>query len=468
MNKSRPFYSKKLKFEGSEYILELYYNGTAIMVNSTQKIIFTPKDIAKYFVNNIEQLKQSWAKEFYEYKIILAKSFDNNKFYLCNGLNNYQELSEEDFHYKMNTSEEIYKLCSSLEEANNYFVERNKFEFALEKFINTSNIRNISNKYKKLSTIEKHELQKQFVDIYKKLSDIVLEHYIEAQNNGKKLLIAIGEVHNTGNSFAIELMLSKICHDLGIKTLMTEASELPQFDRQHVYQYWSSEIISGILQSILYKEGDWSIKPIDHLLSIYDIHNRFTWQEYKHGKACGDKTRAEYINKTIGEINENSLLIIGAMHLFDICNDDKLNAQYHILAVNTVPMQILEKSRNKIKSLDVAQKNIDATLEKELLMICTQDKTLLKFQKYLDDKKLNIVDTLNKQINYLTSPKILHIDTNIIESNISLVEIFEITLNTINFYSNKNNPSEVSYLFSIEKSDQIFECLGHIIYQDMC
>ncbi|MCP5369853.1 MAG: hypothetical protein H6909_04115 [Rickettsiaceae bacterium] len=427
------FYSDNL-YEGSKYILTLYDDGSLHLISPVNNLIVTC-DNSMISFKQLEDLKNIiWGRGDQE---IFVKSPNCSKFYICDNREHYQIISEEEFLTKINNLKDNYKLFSTLEEANHYFREFNKFKLAQE---------NLSYK---LFAAYKEDLQKEFIDTYKNLYETIEEHHKEAQANGRKSLIIVGEEHEIENSFLIELIVINACTSLNINSLMIEDSTAPEFNLDTMLTNPQDQNKVELLSNILYQTDKWNIKPVDPLINVTDLHNQFTWQQYQTGEAYFYKIRAEYINNAISAVNENSLLIIGAAHLFDICNDPVLKSQYDILAINAVSPTLIQYFMQKYidsvnsPAITAQQQKINTELEHELLTISEEDKALSKFQDCLEATR-SFPLFLSANFSYLTSTEVLQIDNIITNFYIPFEEGVKMAINAIKNYNNANENSDQS------------------------
>jgi hypothetical protein len=135
----------------------------------------------------------------------------------------------------------------------------------------------------------------------------------EADKNGKKLLIVMGEAHNTQHSYLFELMISTILKIHNFNNLMIEQSSVPLNDNLYsIYPYVARQVLK------------YNLIPIN-------------------SKSANPEIRNEAINKNIASTpNEHSLCQVGADHLKHILACEEIKQKFIIFPIDlTIPAQQL-------------------------------------------------------------------------------------------------------------------------------
>lgn len=313
--------------------------------------------------------------------------------------------------------------------------------------------------------IDKEFIKYQLTDIYKKLHYSIEKSYKEAQSNGKNLLIALGEWHYTVYSFVIELMISKICQDIGITNLMVEdqAGNLPNFqDTTDYYNqfdiqvaetiYFNLEPAHGLvlheIQNLLALSRSWNVIPIDPMSSKFQGNDELKQKEFASQKSCGMKTRALHMNEEIAKVNKPAFLVVGASHLQDICtlSTPDLNLQYQILAINTCP----PVSAEEIKTLKLIEHIMSRLLDEKNSKKLESENTDT-YNEYIEEKKSNL--HCGERLEFAQSTDVIQIpNTYLSRQEKNAAEAIVLVMNVIKEQHDPSNSSNEKYLNFLEQT----------------
>lgn len=324
------------------------------------------------------------------------------------------------------------------------------------------------------SLIDKEPIKKQLTNTYKKLRDSIEVSYKKAVEQNKKLLIACGEYHNTFHSFIIELMISQICQDLGIKNLMIESqtfSPLEQNYEEDVAFFTKDNpefaIITQGIEFVLYNTNLWQIFPIDPLDNKFEGNDTLSWKTFSKQEACGLKTRAIAMNESIAKINQSAFSITGASHVFDMCVPERtgaqdLRSQYVILPINTAPII----SQDKIKNIEFVENLCKDSLRKKLAvefgdLSNNESVDSNKFSKYEEEKLSNSI--IAERVNYMQSPEVVQTPDVFLGQPITVREAVTITLSVMQDCNKERNASNSNYLQPLATTlENTFELINEL------
>jgi len=167
--------------------------------------------------------------------------------------------------------------------------------------------------------IEKEALS----SLYDKAHSLIQKELRLAEGEGKKLLIIVGERHDSHNSLISELIFGLAAHQLGINDILTETDSHSIIDELLAKPVNLKKLVIEpyeILMPILMKMGGrfYSVDPLRGL-GISEVRN-------------------QAINTKIASLDSNShsIFFCGSLHLVHLINDDLLQARYRLLPINTV------------------------------------------------------------------------------------------------------------------------------------
>lgn len=313
----------------------------------------------------------------------------------------------------------------------------------------------------KESLIDKEPIKKQLTNTYKKLRDYIEASHKKAVEQNKKLLIACGEFHYTLHSFIIELMISQICQDLGIKNLMIESPDFSPLEQNYEEDVALANndpefsIITRDIVVVLHNTNLWQVFPIDPLDGQFKANDTLSWETFSKQEACGLKTRAIAMNEAITKINQSAFSITGAAHVFDMCVPEHtgapdLRSQYVILPINTAPII----SPDMMKNIQFVENICKDSLRKKSTAEFTgrSNNELVypdKFNKYLTEKELNIA--LSERYNYMQSAEVVQVPDAFLGQLVRVSEAVEMTLNVMKHNPGRSDVPSTNYLQSLEK-----------------
>ncbi len=171
----------------------------------------------------------------------------------------------------------------------------------------------------------------------------VEKHILKANENGKKILILVGEDHRDRKSLILELMILDIANRLGIKNLLTETT-------------------NGLLENIKHM-------PTDEVMSPnFSFVLKFAQKLGFETTPCDpeqfnsiEKVRVVAMNQAIVKSNTNSTFFVGVNHLIDISTDEAINETYEILSINASNIGD-EKKSHLFKSLSYPKHRLNFAL----------------------------------------------------------------------------------------------------------
>ncbi len=185
----------------------------------------------------------------------------------------------------------------------------------------------IRNSYKHIITVLRTRecplfgnLREQYNALYSQLE----KHILKSNENGKKVLILVGEEHSDRRSLLLDLIILDIASRLGVKSLLAEIDDnsLGAFlkIRKHMYiDELTSDNINfflGFAENLGFEITACDPKPS------------------QPGCVVMNQPRCEAINQSIVKSNTNSVCIGGLSHLMHISTDKAINDLFEILSIN--------------------------------------------------------------------------------------------------------------------------------------
>lgn len=174
----------------------------------------------------------------------------------------------------------------------------------------------------------------QISSLYDEASSLIQKELKLAEAEGKKLLIIVGEKHDSHNSLISELILAFASHHLGVRDILTETHAQSQIDEvvaKKPINLKKPFVTHQILLPMLLKMGNkfYSVDPL----------------QFKGAS----EVRNLAINNELVNLNSNShsIFFCGAAHLTHLASDDLpevkiLQTKYRLLPINTVANNELE------------------------------------------------------------------------------------------------------------------------------
>lgn len=164
-------------------------------------------------------------------------------------------------------------------------------------------------------------------EVYLRIQPAIKQKLQEAQAEGKKLLVILGERHYYNDPPCGQLLALDICQQSGITNLLIEQSSIKNYKNpssQFLITLYTGNLLllNIVTNSELQKKI--SLHPIDPL----------------NGKPVYQKilTRNKAINDAILNVDKNAMLVIGASHIPHIIKDSKLSEKYKFaIFYNTLP-----------------------------------------------------------------------------------------------------------------------------------
>lgn len=173
--------------------------------------------------------------------------------------------------------------------------------------------------------------------LYQQMQILVIQELMNAEKEGKKLIIFAAEEHDNNGSLLLQTMLLYILKEAKINNLLIEAS--PILLSKLIYH---PRIAKGL-------NAEHSIPLANHELEMNVIGADLDLSE-----DASNKQREAFMVSKCLETNDNCCFIMGATHLKNLMSDERLKDKYHVIGLDI--MCITEKQTkfqiSKAKSLE--------------------------------------------------------------------------------------------------------------------
>ncbi|MBN9288025.1 MAG: hypothetical protein BGO43_00765 [Gammaproteobacteria bacterium 39-13] len=158
-------------------------------------------------------------------------------------------------------------------------------------------------------------------EVYLQLRAQVEDASRQAKQAGKKLLVFAGEAHSSLNALLLQCMLINIVKKFDTKSFLIE------FPEDMLGKFSNPITVDAFKNFNLFYSAPYAVKEeLNLVFSDLNVKKRTTHDDFLE--------REPHLEKVILDKNQNMLLVWGIGHLEFILNNNKLAAQYHILALD--------------------------------------------------------------------------------------------------------------------------------------
>ncbi len=164
--------------------------------------------------------------------------------------------------------------------------------------------------------------------IYHQIKELINKGVAKTKLNGKPLLIVLAEIHNSKNSFLLQIMVLLIAKEIGIRHVLLETINL-----YHKKYGWDAPV-EATNRLIQFSLTDLAIhvKDLESKLHYNNIETPYPYHDLPEGMISEEIREASWIIDA-NALNDNAILILGAGHLNGILNS-KLKDTFVVLPIN--------------------------------------------------------------------------------------------------------------------------------------
>jgi hypothetical protein len=197
--------------------------------------------------------------------------------------------------------------------------------------------------------------------IYHQVKELVNKGIAQSKEKGKPILIVLAEIHNSKNSFLLQIMVLLIAKELAIQHLLVETINL-----YHKKYGWDApvEATNSLIQFA--DTAGFHVKDLESNLHYNNIETPYPYHDIPEG-IISEKTReASWIIYTT-ILGKNAILILGAGHLNRILNSE-LENNFVMLPINcTCEKQYSDNLSITSKNFIAMEYNLSALTFNEII-----------------------------------------------------------------------------------------------------
>jgi hypothetical protein len=232
-------------------------------------------------------------------------------------------------------------------------------------------------------------ISEQFKEVFRSIIEQVREAKEAADNQGKRLMILVGEEHYDFNGLVVETMTYLAASNwCGIDTVLVEKDKelLDHFNQTGLIKTRETSWIVSLGFLPFLKSQGAVIVPID------EARNAVKDKTSEQGVYVRDQKMAALANEVMSDV----LCVIGQGHLYGLLTKTDLASHFHILAISTAREE---------SDIQEAQKFPSKRTLKEFDMLSHEQKAY-DFSITFTDKVQNVCAFKQKQFKSMVSPDI--------------------------------------------------------------